>query len=163
MIFESLKYIAYPFDFKNMSFKTNFFQPSNINWAIIFILLMIKMETKGKINWKFLSVIKSQKYIGKRKYHIERQDWINKTSIVSFSLAKEEFLFSLTLKTPKSTLHIISLYNITSRLWITHQGCENQLQTLVIVKQILLVCNIGNVLRTVWRICMLMLWNVLLN
>lgn len=52
------------------------------------------METKGKINWKFLSVIKSQKYIGKRKYHIERQDWINKTSIVSFSLAKEEFLFS---------------------------------------------------------------------
>ena len=60
------------------------------------------METKGKINWKFLSVIKSQKYIGKRKYHIERQDWINKTSIVSFSLAKE-FLFSLILKTSKST------------------------------------------------------------
>ena len=75
---------------------------------------MIKMETKGKINWKFLSEIKSQKYIGKRKYHIERQDWINKTSTVSFSLAKEEFLFSLTLKTPKSTLHIISPYNIIS-------------------------------------------------
>ena len=55
------------------------------------------METKGKINWKFLSVIKSQKYIWKRKYDMERQDWINKTSVVSFSLAKEEFLFSLTL------------------------------------------------------------------
>ena len=72
------------------------------------------METKGKINWKFLSVFKSQKYIWKRKYDMERQDWINKTSTVSFSLAKEEFLVSLTLKTPKSTEHLISVYNITS-------------------------------------------------
>ena len=36
-------------------------------------------------------------------------------------------------------------------------GNDYQLEKLLIVKQTLLVSTLGNVLRTVWRICLLML------
>ena len=62
--------------------------------------------------------------------------------------------------------HIISLYNISqpsppppspNHTLQKNKGNDYQLKKLLIVKQILLVITLGNVKRTVWRICILKL------
>ena len=59
----------------------------------------------------------------------------------------------------KTDCHLIIFpHNITSELYIKVtriKGNDHQLKKLLIVKQILLVTTLGNVWRTVWRICML--------
>ena len=57
---------------------------------------------------------------------------------------------------------LASNFSLKYHPWIKHYGHENkrndlQLKKLVIFKQILLVSTFGNVKRTVWRICILML------
>ena len=64
----------------------------------------------------------------------------------------------LNLLSPKSNQHLISPYNMTSESYIkVNKRNDHQLKKLLIVVQILLVSTIGNVWRTVWRICIMML------
>ena len=60
--------------------------------------------------------------------------------------------------TLKSDLHLFSPYNITpeSLIRVMREENNHQINKLMIVKQILLVSTLGNVWRTVWRICILM-------
>ena len=65
----------------------------------------------------------------------------------------------LKVRHPRSDKHPISPHNITPES--RNEGYENigndpQLKKLLIVEQILLVSTLGNVLRTIWRICILM-------
>ena len=59
---------------------------------------------------------------------------------------------------PPGGLLTFSLHNIPpeSHIKVTKE-MDHQQKNLVIVKQVLLVRNLGNVYRTVWRICILML------
>ena len=61
--------------------------------------------------------------------------------------------------TLKSDQHLFSPYNITpeSLIRVMREENNHQINKLMIVKQILLVSTLGNVWRTVWRICILML------
>ena len=54
---------------------------------------------------------------------------------------------------PESDWHLISPFNIT----LQKEGNDHKLKNLLIVIQILLVSTLGNVWRTVWRICILKL------
>ena len=61
---------------------------------------------------------------------------------------------------PKSDRPLISPYSfpVGSHIKVMRtKGNDHQLKMLSFVKQILLVCTQGNVWRTVWRICILML------
>ena len=63
-------------------------------------------------------------------------------------------------QTPDSDWHLLSPYNITleSNIQVTRiKEMITDLVKLLIVKQVLLVSNIGNIQRTVWRIYILML------
>ena len=58
--------------------------------------------------------------------------------------------------TPMSDSHLISPYIITTEL-NSNIGNDHQVKKLLIVKQILIVSTVENVMRTVWRMYILIL------